>query len=71
MCERNAQTLGGGIALSAFMGPVDDLTPAQIRANIKTPFFWGHGDADPVVPFGFGKVGADSLKKVRTEREPP
>jgi len=58
------KTLGGGIALSAFMGPVDDLTPAQIRANIKTPFFWGHGDADPVVPFGFGKVGADSLKKI-------
>jgi phospholipase/carboxylesterase len=62
------QPLGGLVILSSFVGPSDDLTPAKLPgANFTIPFFWGHGQADPVVPFGFGKVGADQLKQVRAE----
>lgn len=51
--------------MSSFVGPSDDLTPSKLpAANLAIPIFWGHGQADAVVPFGFGKVGADQLKQV-------
>lgn len=57
--------LAGCIALSSFMGPTEDLTADKLPpANMTIPLMWGHGEADPVVPYGFGKVGADALKKV-------
>lgn len=52
--------------LSSFVGPSDDLKyEAKLPpTNLKVPFFWGHGHADAVVPFAFGKVGVDQLKQV-------
>jgi hypothetical protein len=60
------QPLGGLVILSSFVGPSDDLKyEAKLPpTNLKVPFFWGHGHADAVVPFAFGKVGVDQLKQV-------
>lgn len=58
--------LGGLVILSSFVGPSDDLKyEAKLPpTNLKVPFFWGHGHADAVVPFAFGKVGVDQLKQL-------
>lgn len=57
--------LGGIFGLSCYLllqGKVRDLVPAD-SPNQKTPVFMGHGDADPVVRYSWGKATADKLKE--------
>ena len=54
------------VLMSAFMGPDQNLKPPLIETtNLKVPWIWGHGDADPIVPYAMGKWSSDALKKVR------
>lgn len=55
--------LGGIFALSSYLllqRRVRDLIPAE-RPNRDTPIFMGHGDADPLVRFEWGKMTAEKL----------
>jgi predicted esterase len=58
-----AQEVAGVLLLSTFLGP--DKTPQPAEVNKSVPWFWGHGDADPIVPFAMGKWTAQQLAKVR------
>jgi len=61
-CERK---LAGAVMLSSFVGPADDLKPGKTSAaNAKVPLFWGHGDADMMVPMALGQMGSDSLRQL-------
>ena len=55
--------------LSTFLGP--DKTPQPAEVNKAVPWFWGHGDADPIVPFAMGKWTSQQLAKVREQRSSP
>jgi predicted esterase len=60
----NPTKLGGIFGLSCYLllqGKIRDLVP-QDSPNQKTPIFMGHGDADPVVKYAWGKATAESLK---------
>ena len=57
--------LGGIFGLSCYLllqGKVRELVPVD-SPNQKTPIFMGHGDADPVVRYPWGKATADKLKE--------
>lgn len=55
--------IGGLVALLGFLPIKDDLAPKVVSANFDTPVFQGHGDADPVVAFDYGKRSADFYQK--------
>jgi len=50
----NSEKLGGIIGLSTWLPARDEFK--TIAMNKGSPVFQGHGDADPVVPFMFGKL---------------
>lgn len=55
--------LGGIFGLSCYLllqGKVKDMVPAA-NPNKATPIFMGHGDADPVVKYAWGKKTAEQL----------
>ncbi|EME89050.1 uncharacterized protein MYCFIDRAFT_62882 [Pseudocercospora fijiensis CIRAD86] len=57
--------LGGIFGLSCYLllqGKVRELVPKD-SPNQQTPIFMGHGDADPVVRYAWGKATADKLKE--------
>ncbi|CAK4034262.1 Acyl- thioesterase 1 [Lecanosticta acicola] len=61
----NPTKLGGIFGLSCYLllqGKIRDLVPKD-SPNQKTPIFMGHGDADPVVQYQWGKITADKLKE--------
>ncbi|KAK4507654.1 hypothetical protein PRZ48_001389 [Zasmidium cellare] len=61
----NPTKLGGIFGLSCYLllqGKIRDLVPAD-SPNKNTPIFMGHGDADPVVKYPWGKATADKLKE--------
>ena len=59
---RHAEALAGIVALSAYL-PLAETTEAERHAaNTKTPIFWGHGRADPVVPMPLGQMSRDTLQ---------
>ena len=55
-------TLGGIVSLSGFLLQRDKI-PGQHKANLHTPIFLGHGQFDPLVPFSFGQMTEQALKK--------
>lgn len=60
----NPTKLGGIFGLSCYLllqGKVRELVPKD-SPNQQTPIFMGHGDADPVVRYAWGKATADKLK---------
>lgn len=58
---RYAQPLAGIVALSTYL-PLREKTAAELnQANRKTPLWFGHGKADPVVPHALGKLSKDTL----------
>mmetsp|Transcript_19105 Transcript_19105/g.36542 ORF Transcript_19105/g.36542 Transcript_19105/m.36542 type:complete len:292 (-) Transcript_19105:522-1397(-) len=62
--------LAGVVLMSAFMGPDQNLKPPFIETtNLAVPWIWGHGDADPIVPYAMGKWSSDSLKKMGVDLE--
>jgi predicted esterase len=58
--------LGGIFGLSCYLllqRKLKDLIPTD-SPNQNTPIFMGHGDADPVVQYKYGKMSADELVKL-------
>ncbi|KXT00262.1 hypothetical protein AC578_1227 [Pseudocercospora eumusae] len=61
----NPTKLGGIFGLSCYLvlqGKIRELVPKD-SPNQQTPIFMGHGDADPVVRYAWGKATADTLKE--------
>lgn len=55
--------LGGIFGLSCYLllqGKVKDMVPAD-QPNQKTPILMGHGDADPLVKYQWGRATAEKL----------
>jgi phospholipase/carboxylesterase len=58
---RHKETLGGILALSTYLPLGQTLkTEADVAAK-HTPIFMAHGQADPVIPYAFGRASADEL----------
>lgn len=53
--------LGGIIGLSGYLPIHERLEALKSDANVNTPYFLGHGTADQVVKFEFGKMSRDYL----------
>ncbi|KAF9975431.1 hypothetical protein BGZ73_000936 [Actinomortierella ambigua] len=53
----------GLLSLSGYLPLHKKIMSMASEANQKTPIFWGHGDADPVVNYHFGKISVEMLKK--------
>ncbi|KAF9154208.1 hypothetical protein DFQ27_003415 [Actinomortierella ambigua] len=53
----------GLLSLSGYLPLHKKIMSMTSEANQKTPIFWGHGSADPVVRYEFGKHSAELLKK--------
>ncbi|KAG0264837.1 hypothetical protein BG011_005960 [Mortierella polycephala] len=54
---------GGIVALSGYMPLYDTIMTIAADANRKTPVFWGHGDADAVVKYEYGKQSVELLQE--------
>jgi phospholipase/carboxylesterase len=58
---RHPEQLGGILALSTYL-PLPQTLQAEADVRTKdTPIFMAHGQADPVIPYAFGKASADML----------
>jgi len=60
------QKLGGIFALSSYLplqAKLKDLIAEKGNANQDTKIFMGHGDADPVVRYEWGKLSSEKLKE--------
>lgn len=57
----NPEKLGGIIALSTWLPARDEFQAISMQKG--TPVLQGHGDADPVVPFMFGKLTNSLLQE--------
>ncbi|XP_046858392.1 acyl-protein thioesterase 1-like [Xenia sp. Carnegie-2017] len=55
--------IGGILALSTWL-PMNKSFPQSAKLNSITPIFQCHGQADPVVPFQFGKMSADLIQSL-------
>ena len=70
---RSGLGLAGVMALSSYLPLVGPGSPhagsAVSAANRGTKVFFGHGDADAVVQYGFGTASAEFLKKKGLEVE--
>ncbi len=59
---RFKERLAGVIALSCYLPMQELLVNEHSQMNMRTSYFIGHGQYDPVVPFALGKASADHLK---------
>ncbi len=59
---RTQHKLAGVVALSCYLPIPDKLVTEQSNINKDTPFFLGHGNYDPVVPYQLGQSSYESLK---------
>ncbi|GMR52839.1 hypothetical protein PMAYCL1PPCAC_23034, partial [Pristionchus mayeri] len=59
---RYKQKLGGVCALSGFLLRRTEL-PGTFNANRDTPYLFGHGTADEVVPYEWGQMTQQTLSK--------
>jgi predicted esterase len=60
------QKLGGIFALSSYLlmqGKLKEMTAEKGNLNKDTKIFMGHGDADPVVRYEWGKLTSEKLKE--------
>ncbi len=58
---RHQERLGGILALSTYL-PLAATTTAEASANNRQiSIFMAHGQADPVIPYAFGKASAEEL----------
>jgi predicted esterase len=55
-------TLGGIVSLSGFLLQRGKI-PGEHKANLNTPIFLGHGQNDFLVPYTFGQMTEQALKK--------
>ncbi len=66
---RHKERLGGIMALSSYM-PLVQALQAEAAANAKdVPIFMAHGQADPVIPYAFGRASAEELRRQGYELE--
>ncbi len=66
---RHREPLGGVVALSTYM-PLLQALQSEADANARAvPIFMAHGQADPVIPYGFGHASAKELSKQGYELE--
>ncbi|KAG9511400.1 Acyl-protein thioesterase 1, partial [Fragariocoptes setiger] len=56
------KTLAGVVGLSCWIPLHKDFPGAANSANLTTPIFQGHGDADCIVPLIWGQASRDKLK---------
>lgn len=59
---RTQYKLAGVVALSCYLPVPEKLAAEQSGVNQSTPFFFGHGNYDPVVPFDLGKSSFETMK---------
>lgn len=52
----------GLVCLSGYMPLHNKIMSMASDANRKTPIFWGHGDADQVVSYAYGKQSVELLQ---------
>ena len=58
--------LGGLFGLSAYLlldDKIQDIAEQAGNVNKDTPWFMGHGDADPLVKYEWGKASAKALRE--------
>lgn len=66
---RHRERLGGIMALSSYM-PLVQTLEAEADAGAKDiPIFMAHGQADPVIPYAFGRASAEELHRQGYELE--
>lgn len=56
--------IGALVALSGFCNVRDSLREQVNGANFETPIFQGHGDADPVINYQYGKMTSTFFKEL-------
>jgi len=54
--------LAGIVALSCYVPLRSKMASMRSDTALKFPVFWGHGTADPVVPYAWGKRSVEFLK---------
>ncbi|MCX7554371.1 dienelactone hydrolase family protein [Marinicella sp. S1101] len=59
---RTQHKLAGVVALSCYLPITEKLADEESAVNKNTPFFIGHGNYDPVVPFQLGQSSFEALK---------
>ncbi|XP_023226757.1 acyl-protein thioesterase 1-like [Centruroides sculpturatus] len=59
---RYKKTLAGIIAFSCWL-PLHTNFPQDALGNMNTPMIQCHGDSDPIVPFEFGQLTSEYIKK--------
>ncbi|XP_028402361.1 acyl-protein thioesterase 2-like isoform X2 [Dendronephthya gigantea] len=55
--------LGGLLCLSTWL-PLHKTFPKALKWHSSTPVLQCHGEADPMVPFSFGKMSSDLIKSL-------
>lgn len=56
--------VGGVVALSGFSPIKESLPQIMNKANLETPIFQGHGTADPIINFDYGKQTSELYQKL-------
>lgn len=56
--------IGGVVALSGFAPLKDSISEKMTKANLETPIFQGHGTADPIINFNYGKQTSELFQKL-------
>ncbi|RCK65269.1 Acyl-protein thioesterase 1 [Candida viswanathii] len=56
--------IGGCIALSGFCPVRKEVQAKKLSANFDTPIFEGHGTADPVINYDYGKLTSEFYKEL-------
>ena len=56
--------VGGVVALSGFSPIKDSLPQVMNKANLETPIFQGHGTADPIINYDYGKQTSELYQKL-------
>jgi phospholipase/carboxylesterase len=66
---RHKERLGGIMALSSYMPLVQTLEAEADAGTKDIPVFMAHGQADPVIPYAFGRASAEELLRQGYELE--
>ena len=56
--------LAGIVSLSGYLGLAEKMGSMKSERAHLLPIFWGHGTADPVVRYSWGKESRDKLKSL-------
>ena len=62
--EKKKKKIGGCVALSGFCALRKEVESKLLSANLDTPIFQGHGTADPVINYQYGKKTSEFFKEL-------